>query len=694
MRKIEGGRIIAGIALVLAGSALALYGCREQPTEPVGIANTATGTRHLKLLGGGSTASGTLVSNRGGLRCAVAPASGPATTSGACEADIPAGTLVIVSATPPEDGGTVTWTGCDHAHTDDPLTCRVVMNAERTVTAAFAPRPTSFVLTVQGGARGTGTVLSTPAGISCTIAAGSASSTCSARFPTSATVTLRAAASGGKPIKAWAGGECEKSATGVGATGGSCTVTMSRTQTVVVSFEAEINEAILGSWAAPITLPHVPIHAALLPSGQVITWGRRSSVPALWNPAAPGVFTSLPRPWDMFCSGHTFLPNGRLLVAGGHNGSADFGLRKTFMFDPVLNTWKSTKLMANGRWYPTTTTLGTGKILAISGGDSIGMLNRIPEVRQSNGRWVQLTGAARDVPYYPMMFMAPNGKVFMAGPEQQSMYLNTSNTGSWANGPQSNFGDRNYGTAAMYDAGKILLVGGNETSPTNTAEVINLNGGGATWRYVAPMSVARRQLNATILADGKVLITGGTDAPGFNSPPTTNQVLTPELWDPETETWSLLSPMTHHRLYHGLTLLLPDGRVWAAGSGQPAAPGLPDDDTAEIFSPPYLFNGDGTLATRPVISGAPVSVGYGQSFTVSTPDASSIAKALWIRLGSTTHSFNQNQRLNRLSFTVASPTALSVVAPQGRNYAPPGHYMLFIVNTSGVPSEAKIVRIP
>lgn len=689
MRKTVGGRIIAGIALVLAGAALALHGCREQPTEPVGIANTATGTRHLKLLGDGSTASGTLVSNRGGLRCAVAAASGPATTAGACEADMPAGTLVIVSATPPEDGGTVTWNGCDHAHTDDPLTCRVVMNAERTVTAAFAPRPTSFLLTVQGGSRGTGTVRSTPAGISCTIESGAPSSVCSARFPTSATVTLRASGSGGRPLKAWAGGDCEKSGTG-----GNCTVTMSRTQTVVVSFEAEVNEAVLGSWDAPITWPHVVIHGALLPNGKVITWGRRSGVPVLWSPAAPGAFTALGRPSDFFCTGHTFLPNGRLIVSGGHNGSADFGLRKVYVFNHDLNTWAASKKMANGRWYPTTTTLASGKILAISGGDTSGVLNRIPEVREKNGNWRALTGAARDVPYYPMMFQAPNGKVFMAGPEQQTAYLNTSKAGSWTNGPPSNFGDRSYGTAVMFEAGKILLLGGNEANPTNTAEVINLNAGGATWRTVAPMSVARRQVSATILADGKVLVTGGTDAPGFNTPPTDNQVLTPELWDPQTETWTQLSPMTHHRLYHSVTLLLPDGRLLSTGSGEPAAAGMPDDNTAEIFSPPYLFNGDGTPATRPVISGAPVAVGYGQTFTVATPDAASIAKVHWIRLGSTTHSFDQNQRLIKLSYTVASSSSLSVVAPSSKNQAPPAHYMLFIVNTSGVPSEAKIVRIP
>jgi len=273
--------------------------------------------------------------------------------------------------------------------------------------------------------------------------------------------------------------------------------------------------------------------------------------------------------------------------------------------------------------------------------------------------------------------------------------LNTSGAGGWTTGPVSNFsGGRDYGSAVMYDAGKILLVGGNQSAPTNTAEVLNLNSGsGATWRYVQSMSVARRQLNATLLADGTVLVTGGSNAPGFNAPPTDSRVLTAEVWNPDTEQWSQLGRMSHQRLYHSTALLLLDGRVLSVGSGEPAASGQINDLTAEIFSPPYLFNVDGSLAARPTISDVPVSVGYGQAFTVTTPDAASIAKVIWIRISSVTHSFNQNQRMNRLTFSTASSSSLSVVAPPSGNHAPPGHYMFFLVNAKGVPSEGKIIRI-
>ena len=235
----------------------------------------------------------------------------------------------------------------------------------------------------------------------------------------------------------------------------------------------------------------------------------------------------------------------------------------------------------------------------MSGGDTAQLRNLIPEVFQpggSTGTWRVLSTASKNLSLYPMPFVAPNGSVFVAGPSQATYYLDPSGTGSWVNGPSSNFGSRDYGSAVMYDAGKILLVGGG--TPTATAEVIDLNAG-TPWRTIAPMSVARRQVNATLLADGKVLVTGGSNASGFNTMPTSSAVLATEFWDPATEKWTTLSRMSHNRLYHSTSLLLPDGRVLSVGSGQPPASGLSNDYTAEIFSPPYLFKADGSPVARP-----------------------------------------------------------------------------------------------
>src|SRR5262249_28404477 len=155
---------------------------------------------------------------------------------------------------------------------------------------------------------------------------------------------------------------------------------------------------------------------------------------------------------------------------------------------------------------------------------------------------------------------------------------------------------RDYGTSVMYGDGKILLVGGGDP-PTNTAEVIDLTAPTPTWRQVAAMAFARRQLNSTILPDRTVLITRGTSGPGFND--TTAPVYAAELWNPATETWTTLAAAQIPRLYHSGIVLLPDGRIFSSGGN--------NYQQAEIFEPPYLFKG-----ARPTITSSPSSVSYGQ----------------------------------------------------------------------------------
>ncbi len=195
----------------------------------------------------------------------------------------------------------------------------------------------------------------------------------------------------------------------------------------------------------------------------------------------------------------------------------------------------------------------------------------------------------------------------------------------------------------------------------------------------------RRHHNATLLPDGAILVTGGTNLAGFNEAP--EMLLESEIWDPETELWSPLAPAAVHRLYHSTALLLPDGRVLSAGGGRPSASGEVDHKNMEIFHPPYLFRGP-----RPVITSAPESVTYGETFRVETPNAATIAKITLIRLGSVTHAFDQNQRLVTLTFTPVE-NALEVAVPSNPNAAPPGDYMLFLVDLDGVPSVAPFIRL-
>ncbi len=241
----------------------------------------------------------------------------------------------------------------------------------------------------------------------------------------------------------------------------------------------------------------------------------------------------------------------------------------------------------------------------------------------------------------------------------------------------------------MYDDGKILVMGGTTCDPyvwncasfpTATAEIIDLNSLVPSWTYTGSMAGGRKNHNATLLPDGKVLVTGGTRSREHPSKDSTDPAYTSEMWDPDTGTWTAMTSETVFRGYHSTAALLPDGRVVSGGGTWGGA-------SAEVYSPPYLFNG-----ARPTITSAPTNITYGNSFFVGTPDATSISKVTMIGLTSVTHGFNMNQRISRLSFSQATG-GLNVTAPSSPNNSPPGYYMLFILNSNGVPSVANIVRI-
>ena len=291
--------------------------------------------------------------------------------------------------------------------------------------------------------------------------------------------------------------------------------------------------------------------------------GVPGDTPLLWDPSS-GTTTSIPGTgYDLFCSGHSFLADGRLLIAGGHTENW-VGLRYASTYDPFANSWNRLPDMNAGRWYPTSTTLSNGDALVVSGSiDNTEGVNRLPQVFQAaSGTWRDLTNALLGLDVYPHMHLAPNGKVFSVAPSDVTRYLDPAGTGAWSFVANRNSGFRDYGTSVLYDDGKVLHLGGGNP-PTNAAEVIDLNQALPTWLSVASMAIARRQANATILPDGKVLVTGGTSGPGFNN--TTTPVFEAEMWDPTTGAWSSLASAQIPRLYHSVAVLLPDGRIFSAG---------------------------------------------------------------------------------------------------------------------------------
>lgn len=435
-----------------------------------------------------------------------------------------------------------------------------------------------------------------------------------------------------------------------------------------------------GQWTSLATWPTRAVHTTLLPDGRVffISYYDESLQPNIWDPATNTFSPAAASAYRLFCAGHTSLADGRVFISGGH--IADYtGYAHSVIFDPSTNTFKTLPDMNAGRWYPTTTVLANGDVLVVSGDiNSNTNTNPLPQIYQfSTNSWRSLTTAQLVLPLYPSMFVAPNGKVFQAGPNRQSRYISTSGTGAWSNVALTKFGPRDYGPSIMYDVGKVIEIGGSDP-PTATAETIDLNAATPAWSFTGSMHFARRQHNGVILPDGKIFVVGGSSAGGFDT--STSPVAPTEMWDPATGQFTVMASIAVYRGYHSTALLLPDGRVLSA-AGNVGGP------NAQIYSPPYLFNG-----TRPAISSAPTSVGYGQTVFIGTPNATSITKVSWIHTGSVTHTFDMAQRYMKLSFTQAT-NGLNVTMPANANIAPPGYYMLFILNSSGVPSVAKIIQM-
>jgi hypothetical protein len=474
-------------------------------------------------------------------------------------------------------------------------------------------------------------------------------------------------------------------------------------------------EAATGKWDPPVSWDIVPLHMNMLPNGKIIAWGKFEpggtlmGQPRLWDPSATGPAAApiVANDTMLFCAGHALMADGNLMVSGGHKAD-DRGLDITNIFEYQPERWiTGLPKMAAGRWYPTVTTLPDGRLVTVAGKDTTETVVRVPEIWEG-GQWVPLPGASLSLPYYPRNFVAPNGRIFYAGERIATRYLDVDGStgadrGQWISGPNHIWQfNRDYGSAAMYDAGKILYVGGGgdptwdtpdpkSPVPTATAEKIDLTAGTPAWQNAGSMIAPRRHLNATVLPDGTVLVTGGISGGGGLNNLNGTGVHEAEVWNPATNEWTTLASAAITRAYHSVALLMVDGTVLSGASGDAFVPTTttpyPAERNHEIFHPPYLFKG-----ARPTIAAAPSTVGYGETFTVTTANAAQIEEVRWIRLASVTHAFDSNARANRLGFTV-SASGVQVEAPSSPNLAPPGHYVLYILNRNGVPSTGQIIQI-
>lgn len=492
-----------------------------------------------------------------------------------------------------------------------------------------------------------------------------------------------------------------------------------------------------GMWSATAPWPLIGLHAALLPSGAVLTFGaapgrdvQDGRVFAVWDPDRgldPAAHTLLPNAQavDSFCAGATNMVSGAVLLSGGNSDASRLSPLASTAFDPATRTANTIPAqLAYPRWYGTMITLPDGRPLIVGGGkpyvveaykNVAGALqyndvSMIPEVYVAGSGWRTLPGAAsRDAfgPdfnrwWYPRLWVTPRGSVFGVSSEKMWV-MNPAGDGSIVSGTfktAANTSSRpNIGptsTAVMYDTGRILQVGGNgyangHAMPSSAqATVFDVNGAGVAVSNVASMTYPRQWANATVLPTGRVLVTGGTryaDNAGGDA------VMEAEIWNPATRGWTVAARAAHYRGYHSAAILLQNGTVLTTGGG---APGPVTNLNAEVYYPPYLFtrvNGRTALAPRPRLATISASqYAYGATATIELASGAAIASVAFLGLGQTTHSFDAGQRFQRLAFSQDGQT-LRVTMPASANLAPPGYYQVVVVDQAGVPSRGVIVAM-
>lgn len=477
---------------------------------------------------------------------------------------------------------------------------------------------------------------------------------------------------------------------------------------------ASADPGVSGSWSAVIGTDVVPVFSALLPSGKVLMWdsvgdNAAESYPnhnftraMVWNPVDNTYKRVDVQGYNIFCAGFTHLQNGDVLVAGGNKDSSLAGIVQTHIFNWRTETWSRGPDMAAGRWYPSVAETANGEATIVGGGPAV------DEVYQTDGSIRSLANIS-DGTYggrlYPFMNSRPDTQLALYGPYDLLKTLVTSGNGAVTGSRTRDGIGRDYGSFATFDVGRTLVSGGGNLNedglthvPTRTSVIVDTRTGSVpSVTSTGSLNTRRRQFTSTILADGSVLATGGETSAAVSSLVDLDHAAqAAERWDPATGAWTTLASASRVRQYHSTATLLPDGRVLTGGGGVCGICMTVGylEKNVEYFTPPYLYakDGSGTLAPRPVISSAPTTIGIGTRFTITSDRAASIKKVGLVGLSSVTHDVDQGQRYVPLAFTV-SGTTLTVTGPPSGGAAPPGYYMLFITDSSGVPSVATMIQV-
>jgi hypothetical protein len=483
------------------------------------------------------------------------------------------------------------------------------------------------------------------------------------------------------------------------------------------------------------------VHAALLHTGKVLFFAGSGSsatrfaaadfgsmaqqifTSVVWDPQAtqpnnffhpPTLFAAADhRPFDFFCGGDTFLPDGRLLSAGGTIGYNPFrGRADASVFDPNTENWSFVAGMTHGRWYPSLIGLGDGRVLAATGLTEAptNPHNETLEIYSAELNKWQLLHFAPGFPALPLyahLFLLADGRVFFDGGHMDDALLLEPCTIDLTHDPVQTtpvFGInardmRNQSASVILPPAqdqRVMLMGGgpdgkqNKTDAVDNVDIVDFKSANPRFAPAQPLTLPRLHLNSVLLPDRTVFVTGGS----LKQEDTPLARLQSEIYHPAEDEWTLTAACTVPRLYHSIALLLPDARVVTAGGNPEGGAHVqwdqdPEEEMRiEIFSPPYLFRG-----ARPTITAAPLEWKYGQSVDVKSADAGAVRFVSLVRNCITTHSFDTNQRLVDARITSQQNGIVTVKVTGNPNIAPTGWYMLFLVSQAGVPSIAHWIHL-
>ncbi|MGB7298508.1 MAG: RICIN domain-containing protein [Burkholderiaceae bacterium] len=471
----------------------------------------------------------------------------------------------------------------------------------------------------------------------------------------------------------------------------------------------------VGEWGSLIDWPHIAITAGNMPDGRILTWSsteidsfpsnREFTHAAVFDPTTESFLTVNNGFHDMFCAGVTLLENGNVIAAGGNPQD-----RRTSEFDWQATEWSSRSLMNSNRWYGTTLALPDDQVFATfanSAGNTSERFNPRDNtwtltpgatmqtlVNEQNARnALPSVGTGQTFQWWSQMAVTPTGKIFHGGPlATWHQFDPTGNGATQSLGQPLGSRGRMWGNTVTYAKGKLLMVGGHDrtlsqATTQSNVYLVDLNGAAPQVTAGTPMIMARSHSDSVVLPTGEVLVIGGNaTGQGFTDDASAYPT---EIWNPQTNQWRMAAGIADARNYHSIALLLKDGRVLAAGGGgQANSPA--NHLTGQIFSPPYLFDTNGQLASRPAITSAPAFSSSGQSFPVST--ASNVTRFSLLRLAATTHSSNTDQRHLDVAFT-GSNGNYNLSMESNPNVLIPGYYWLFAIDAQGRPSVAHTIQI-